>query len=80
MAAVKPDLRTQRTNDETDELVADVAPLFDELYARVDAGRPLDAPFVQKLNETNERLVQRWEEVVKERLAAVRAGVERGER
>jgi len=75
VAQVKPNLRTQREGVESDELVEDFAGLFDELYAAVDAARPLDASFIQKLNETNEVLAARWEDIVRERLKAVQAGV-----
>jgi len=76
IAAVQPELRTQAAPEVADELVDDHAELFDELYARVDQARPLDAAFITKLNETNETLTARWEEVAKQRIEAVRSGVE----
>ena len=53
-----------------DDFVADFAGLFDELYAAVDEGKSLDATFIQKLNETNAVLIQRWQEIAKMRLEA----------
>jgi hypothetical protein len=77
IAAVHPELRTQvASSPEVDELVGDHAGLFDELYDRVDQARSLDAAFIAKLNETNETLTARWEEIAKQRLAAVRSGVD----
>jgi hypothetical protein len=76
VAAVRPEMRTQVASSVTDELVEDHAELFDELYARVDQSRNLDAAFIAKLNETNETLTARWEELAKQRLEAVRSGVE----
>lgn len=73
--AVQPALRTQRGAAAGDELVADFASLFDELYATVDAARSLDASFINKLNDTHEILTRRWEDVVKTRRTAVKTGV-----
>lgn len=77
VAEVRPELRTQLTSPQAvDDLVEDHAELFDELYGRVDQTRSLDAAFIAKLNETNEALTRRWEAVARQRLEAVRSGVE----
>ncbi len=75
VAAVRPEMRTQVGSTIDDELVADFAEVFDELYHLVDTSRPLDAAFIGKLNDTNEMLTARWEEVAKQRVAAVQGGV-----
>jgi hypothetical protein len=78
--AVRPDLRTQKdapAQSPADELVADVAEVFDELYDLIDRGpRTLDAAFVEKMNQTNKALSSRWAEVVRQRIDAIQRGVE----
>ncbi|MEO8701267.1 MAG: hypothetical protein ABI867_14555 [Kofleriaceae bacterium] len=78
VAAVQPEMRTQSAARIDDELVSDHAEVFDELYARVDESRPLDATFITKLNESNEALTTRWEELAKQRLSAIHAGTGTG--
>jgi hypothetical protein len=58
VAAVKPTLRTQRTETlpTPDEIDADTASLFDELYARVRDRTGLDGDFIDALNAANDRL------------------------
>jgi hypothetical protein len=73
MAAVDPVLRTQAKPDVADELVADVAPMFDELYDRVDRAQGLDAAFIGALNDTNAALTARWDDVARQRLEALHA-------
>jgi hypothetical protein len=55
LAAPKPDRRNFRRPD-SDSVEPAVAEVFDELYSAIDAHRELAPSFLQKLNETNERL------------------------
>lgn len=76
LAAVKPELRTQKALSYEEPLVADFVDIFDELYDAVDRARSLDAAFIEKLNKSNKILTERWDEVVKKRIEAIKAGVE----
>jgi hypothetical protein len=60
-AAVRPELRTARGDDvPTADLADGIDPrhleIFDELYATIDAEKPLTASFVSRLNRTDEAL------------------------
>ncbi|MCA9574295.1 MAG: hypothetical protein R3B40_07720 [Polyangiales bacterium] len=68
VAAVKPDLNTQRVEqlEEPDAIAAEHAAVFDELYARVRDRAPFDQAFVDALNGTNEALLPRIEDEVRE--------------
>jgi len=84
VAAVKPDNRTQRAvSSEPAQppeaalgLEADVVAMFDELYDQVHGGAGLTSAFIQKLNETNERLTP----LLREHQNKVAADVERRRR
>jgi hypothetical protein len=52
---VRADRRTFE-RPESESVEPDIAATFDELYAVVHAGKSLSGPFLEKLNETNERL------------------------
>jgi hypothetical protein len=58
IAAVRPENRTQTRPDSTTVEPA-VAEVFDELYATVHEARGLSRSFIEKLNRTNEQLVER---------------------
>jgi hypothetical protein len=72
LLAVKPEARTQNKPMAPDELVADFADFFDEFYEVVDTARALDASFIEKLNETNRVLTERWKEIFLQRVEAAR--------
>ena len=61
VAAVKPANRTQKA-PEVDGIDAEVAAVFDELYAAVHERRPLTPTFVSGLNELHAQLVPRIRE------------------
>lgn len=75
IAAVKPELRTQSAVDYHDPLVAELEPIFDELYHAVHVTQKLSTGLIEKLNETNGILTKRWEEVFNDRLKALKEGV-----
>jgi len=58
LAAVKPEHRTQK-RPESSSVKPEVAEVFDTFYAAMHAGKGLDAPLLQKLNDTNELLAPR---------------------
>ena len=72
IATVQPTLRTQAEEardhaEESDaELEPEVIEAFDALYDLVRTQSPIDQPFVDRLNRTNEVLAPRIEAVVKE--------------
>jgi hypothetical protein len=80
VAAVKPETRTQTKKEDgaPDPFVADFTEVFDELYDTIDRAenQNLSPAFVDKLNQTNQELAKRWEDAVKKRVEAIRAGVE----
>jgi len=76
LAAVKPEHRTQN-RPPSDSVEPEIAEVFDTFYAAMHAGKGLDAPLLQKLNDTNEVLApriaqihQRLREQNRKRLAA----------
>lgn len=77
-ASVDRKVRTQQADNTgpVPGIEDDVAEVFDELYRRIHEGVPLDAPFIETLNETDERLAQ----PIAEGLARVRADAARRRR
>lgn len=61
LAIVKPRLRTHEAGaaPEVPDVEPEVAEVFDELYSRILESRGLDGDFIDRLNETNERLESR---------------------
>ena len=62
LAAVKPEHRTQRRPPST-TVEPEIAEVFDTFYAALHAGKGLDAPLLQKLNDTNELIAPRIAQV-----------------
>lgn len=68
---VEPALRTQDVENDEETTIADlglepeVVDMFDALYDLVRNQHPLDQPFVDRLNTTNEKLSERIEKEVK---------------
>lgn len=75
LEVIQPKLRTQSNLEGGDELVAEFADIFDEFYDSVNRSQQLTASFIEKLNETNGKLTERWREIHMERMEAVKKGL-----
>lgn len=78
IAQVDPAQRTQRADQlpTPDGVEPEVAEVFDAFYARVHSGEPLDAAFIERLNDTHDLLLDR----IEESLAGARADAQRRQR
>jgi hypothetical protein len=56
--SIKPENRTQHAVDST-SIEPQLARVFDDLYAAVEAGKGFSSPFLKTLNETNKQLLPR---------------------
>jgi hypothetical protein len=86
VASVQELLRTQRVDEKSEE-ESGVSPeherLFDELYARVDDRKPLDAAFIDRLNAAHDQLAPQIVEAEKrarERRKQARERARRGQK
>lgn len=59
VAAVKPQSRTQVDSGESDAVEPELAQVFDDLYAAVQAGKGFSATLLDTLNATNQKLLPR---------------------
>jgi len=61
IAHVDADVRTQRaaTIDAPEDVEPEIAEVFDEFYGRIHEGVAIDAPFIERLNATDEALQER---------------------
>ena len=66
VAAVSPEVRTQKGYERPEDCPILAAEVFDELYARVREARPIDAPFIQKLNEVDGLLQPRMQKEIEQ--------------
>lgn len=66
IAQVDPRQRTQHADELPipEGIEPDIAEVFDAFYQRVHTGEPLDAAFIQTLNDTHDRLLERIEDAL----------------
>lgn len=60
-AVIEPSLRTQSAPTIETDLQDATKETFDALYDHIARERPMDAPFVERMNETNEALLPRMQ-------------------
>jgi hypothetical protein len=66
VAAVTPEVRTQQNYERPEDCPEEAAEVFDELYRRVRNAIPIDADFIQRLNEIDTLLQPRLQKEVEE--------------
>lgn len=61
LAAITPGLRSAPDTSDPQDLDAETAALFDEIYEHIDASRALSASFIERMNQMQRTMSERWD-------------------